>query len=139
MSVPVGYADLFDDASRAFLVLATLRDVSEPVVAPVWFVSDASGLLFTSSPDAAKTRDIRARSLVAGIVMAEGDHERYVSVRGQAVELVDLPDEGVDPEALHRRIVQRYEGREPTEPFVGVVFRLVPHRLTGYDYRDFAV
>ncbi len=46
--------------------------------------------------------------------MAEGDHERYVSVRGQAVELVDPPDEGIDPEELHRRIVQRYEGREPT-------------------------
>jgi len=139
VQVPIGYEDLFDDSSRAFLVLATLRGDGDPVVAPVWFVSDASGLLFTSGSDAAKTRDMRARSRVAGVVMAEEQHERYVSVRGNAVELVGPLLQGIDVEALHRRIVKRYEGRDPSEPLDGTVFRLVPQRVTGYDYRDFAV
>jgi hypothetical protein len=134
VEVPSGFADLFDDSSRAFLVLATLRAPGEPVVAPVWFVTDRTGLLFTSGQAAAKSRDIRARSRVAGIVMAEGDHERYVSVRGRAVELTDPAAEGIDAEALHRRIVRRYEGRDPSGPLEGRVFRLVPDRFTGYDY-----
>jgi len=135
MQVPEDYHDLFDDSTRAFLVLATLRGESGPVVAPVWFVSDETGLLFTTDDTAAKAKDMRARPQVAAVVMAEGDHERYVSVRGEAVELADPVAEGVDVEALHRRILQRYEGRDPQTPFEGVVFRLVPFRLTGYDYR----
>jgi Pyridoxamine 5'-phosphate oxidase len=139
MDVPAGFEDLFDDGSRAFLALATMRSADEPVVAPVWFVTDASGLLFTTGTGSAKARDMRLRPFVAGIVMAEGDHERYVSVRGPAVELTDLVAEGIDAEDLHRRIVRRYEGRDPSGPFDGTVFRLVAGRVTGYDYRDLGV
>lgn len=135
MDVPHGYEDLFDDGSRAFLVLATLRTPGMPVVAPVWFVTDATGLLFTSDRSAAKVRDLRARPQVAGVVMAEGDHLRYVSVRGTAVE-VDAMAEQLDEEATYRRIVRRYEGHDPDGPFGGVTYRIVPDRLTGYDYRD---
>jgi hypothetical protein len=105
-------------------------------VVPLWFVADDEGLLFTTGTTAAKTRDLRARPGVAGIVMAEGEHERYVSVRGRAVELGGREEARVDAEAVHRRIVQRYEGRDPAEPLEGTVFRLVPTRVTGYDYRD---
>jgi pyridoxine/pyridoxamine 5'-phosphate oxidase len=136
MQVPEGYEDLFDDSTRAFLVLATLRGEGGPVVSPVWFASDGTGLLFTTDDGAAKAKDMRTRPQVAAVVMAEGDHERYVSVRGEAVELVDPVATGVDVEALHRRILQRYEGRDPQTPFEGAVFRLVPFRLTGYDYRS---
>ncbi|MFZ0323331.1 MAG: pyridoxamine 5'-phosphate oxidase family protein [Actinomycetes bacterium] len=139
MDVPEGFEDLFDDGSRAFLVLATLRGGERPVVAPVWFASDESGLLFTTDPTAAKARDMRAHPQVAGVVIAEGDHERYVSVRGEAVEVADPASVGIDVDALYRRIVRRYEGREPNAPFDGAVFRLVPQRMTGYDYRDLDV
>ncbi len=139
VQVPEGFEDLFDDSTRAFLVLATLRGDSGPVVAPVWFVTDEGGLLFTTDGTAAKAQDMRARPQVAAVVMAENDHERYVSVRGEAVELVDPVAEGVDVEALHRRILQRYEGRDPQTPFEGAVFRIVPLRLTGYDYHALVV
>ena len=139
MDLPDGFDDLFDDATKAFIVLATMRDSSQPVVAPLWFVADEWGLLFTSDYGAAKVRDIRARPEVAGIVMAEGVHERYVSVRGTAVEIVDPASEGIDTEQVYRRIVRRYEGREPSEPFDGALIRLTPHRATGYDYRDLVV
>ncbi|MDH4160234.1 MAG: pyridoxamine 5'-phosphate oxidase family protein [Actinomycetota bacterium] len=135
MNVPDGYGDLFDDASRAFLVLSTVRESGKPVVAPLWFVTDDTGLLFTTGTTAAKTRDLRVRPGVAGIVMAEGEHERYVSVRGRAEELGGPQTSTIDAEAVHRRIVRRYEGRDPAEPLDGTVFRLVPERVTGYDYR----
>jgi pyridoxine/pyridoxamine 5'-phosphate oxidase len=136
MDVPDGYHDLFDDASRVFLVLSTIRESGEPVVAPLWFVSDDEGLLFMTGTTAAKTKDLRARPRVAGIVMAEGEHERYVSVRGLAVELGGPESAALDAEAVHRRIVRRYEGHDPAEPLDGTIFRLVPLRVTGYDYRD---
>jgi nitroimidazol reductase NimA-like FMN-containing flavoprotein (pyridoxamine 5'-phosphate oxidase superfamily) len=135
VDLPEGYQDLFDDASRAFLVLSTVRGSGEPVVAPLWFVTDDEGLLFTTGMTAAKTRDLRARPGVAGIVMAEGEHERYVSVRGRAEELGGMGAGAIDAEAIHQRIVRRYEGHDPTEPLEGTVFRLVPVRVTGYDYR----
>ena len=43
---------------------------------------------------------------------------------------------GIDPQALYRRIVRRYEGHDPAGPHTDVFFRLVPSTITGYDYRD---
>ena len=137
MDLPEGFQDLFDDVTRAFLALATVRGPNEPVVSPVWFVADGDGLLFVTDTGAAKARDMRSRPQVAGIVMAEAEHERYVSVRGRADEITG--EKGLDPVALYRRIVRRYEGRDPEQPFEGAVFRLIPVRLTGYDYRDSAL
>jgi nitroimidazol reductase NimA-like FMN-containing flavoprotein (pyridoxamine 5'-phosphate oxidase superfamily) len=136
MDVPAGFEDLFDDGVRAFLALATVRASGEPVVVPVWFVADAEGLIFSTGTDAWKARDMRERPAVAGMVMAEGEHERYVSVRGAAHEVVDPDAEGIDRQALYRRIVRRYEGHDPSGPHTDVFFRLVPSRITGYDYRD---
>ncbi|HUV48846.1 MAG: pyridoxamine 5'-phosphate oxidase family protein [Actinomycetes bacterium] len=135
MDVPAGFEDLFDDGVRAFLALATTRPSGDPVVVPVWFVSDAQGLVFSTGTDAWKAHDMRARPSVAGMVMAEGEHERYVSVRGTAHEVLDPEAEGIDRQALYRRIVRRYEGHDPSGPHTDVFFRLVPTRITGYDYR----
>jgi len=136
VQIPPGYDDLFDDATEAFLVLATMRSEGEPVVAPVWFVAVPEGLLFTSGAEAAKVGDLRSRPRVGGVVMAEGEHVRYVSVRGRVVELTPASAPDVDRDAVYRRIVRRYEGHDPLTPFDGVLFRLEPDRLTGYDYRD---
>lgn len=136
MQIPEGFDDLFDDGTAAFLVLATLRGSEEPVVAPVWFVTSPEGLLFTSEETAPKVRDLRARPQVAGVVMAEGEHTRYVSVRGRVRELVRGQAPSPDHDAVYRRIVRRYEGHDPSGPFDGVMLLLEPTRLTGYDYRD---
>ena len=135
MEIPAGFDDLFDDATRAFLALSTVRPDGSPVVAPVWFVTDAQGLLFSTGTDSLKARDMRLRPAVAGMVMDEGQHERYVSVRGEAHEVVDPESVGVDPQALYRRIVRRYEGHDPSGPHTDRFFRLVPTKVTGYDYR----
>ncbi len=136
MQIPEGYDDLFDDAAVGFLVVATLSGPDKAAVAPVWFVSDDRGLVFTSDDDSVKARNVRRQPNVAAVVLEEGEHARYVSVRGTVEEL----HAGVDDLAgLYRRIVQRYEHREPTEPDPEgtAYFRLVPDRMNGYDYRDY--
>ena len=138
MDVPAQYADLFRDESRAFLVLATVRASGAPVIAPVWFVAGDDGLYFSTGRDSLKARDMRDRPEIGAIVMAECGYARYVSVRGRAEELTDPEAAGIDAEALYRRIVRRYQDEDPTEPFSDAIFRLVPERMTGYDYRDYS-
>jgi PPOX class probable F420-dependent enzyme len=135
VQIPTGFEDLFDDSTRAFLALATVRPDGSPAVAPVWFVRDDSGLVFSTGAASLKARDMRERPAVAGMVMLEGDHERYVSVRGTAHEVLDPQAEGIDAQALYRRIVRRYEGHDPKAEHTDRFFRLVPSRITGYDYR----
>jgi nitroimidazol reductase NimA-like FMN-containing flavoprotein (pyridoxamine 5'-phosphate oxidase superfamily) len=137
MEVPAGYEDLFSDDSRAFLMLATTRPTGAPVIVPVWFVADTHGLLFTTAVDSLKARDMRARPEVGAVVMGQGEYARYVSVRGRAIEVTDPGAEGIDAQDLHRRIVRRYEHRDPGQPFTDAIFRLVPERMRGYDYRDY--
>ena len=136
VQIPDGYADLFDDSVTGFLVVATMRGPDQPSVAPVWFVADDLGLLFTSDDDSVKARNVRRQPHVAGVVLAEGEHARYVSVRGRVEEVVAT---GEDVVAVYRRIVRRYEQRDPADPEpVGTAFfRLVPERMIGYDYRDY--
>jgi nitroimidazol reductase NimA-like FMN-containing flavoprotein (pyridoxamine 5'-phosphate oxidase superfamily) len=136
VQIPEGFTDLFDDAVVGFLVVATLSTPDKAAVAPVWFVSDDRGLVFTSDDDSVKARNVRRQPNVAAVVLEEGEHARYVSVRGAVEEL----HAGVDDVAgLYRRIVRRYEHREPTEPDPDgtAYFRLVPDRMNGYDYRDY--
>lgn len=135
MKIPSGFEDLFADETLAYLALATVRPDGSPVVVPVWFVTDSEGLLFSTGVDSLKARDMRARPMVAGMVMEEGQHERYVSVRGEAHEVLDPDAEGIDAQALYRRIVRRYEGHDPAGEHTDVFFRLVPTKVTGYDYR----
>lgn len=136
MKIPDGFEDLFADDTLAYLALATVRSDGSPVVVPVWFVADDEGLIFSTGTDSLKARDMRARPMVAGMVMEEGEHARYVSVRGEAREVVDTTAEGIDPQALYRRIIRRYEGRDPLGEHTDVYFRLIPSKISGYDYRD---
>lgn len=136
MEIPEGYQDLFDDAVVGFLVVATLSGPDRAAIAPVWFVADERGLVFTSDDDSVKARNVRRQPGVAGVVLAEGEHARYVSVRG-LVEELDASSN--DIAAVYRRIVRRYEHRDPTDPDPEgmAYFRLVPDRMNGYDYRDY--
>ena len=135
MNIPADFEDLFADDTLAYLALATVRPDGSPVVVPVWFVADEGGLIFSTGTDSLKARDMRARPMVAGMVMGEGEHARCVSVRGTAREVLDPVAEGIDPQALYRRIVRRYEGRDPVGEHTDVYFRLIPTKVSGYDYR----
>jgi nitroimidazol reductase NimA-like FMN-containing flavoprotein (pyridoxamine 5'-phosphate oxidase superfamily) len=136
MELPEGYADLFADDVVSFLVLGTSSGEDRVAVAPVWFLTDDRGLVFTSEDDSIKARNVRRQPEVAAALLQEGDHARYVSVLGSVEELTPETD---DIAALYRRLVARYQ-KEPLldpEPENFAYFRLVPRRMRGYDYRDY--
>lgn len=136
MQIPEGFDDLFADDTTGFLVLATSNGDDTVAVAPVWFLTDERGLVFTSDDDSIKARNIRRQPEVAGSVLVEGEHARYVSVRGTVEELSVETDDTVD---LYRRLVRRYQDAPLLDPApTGMAFfRLVPTRMRGYDYRDY--
>jgi general stress protein 26 len=135
-ALPDGYEDLFADDTEAFMVLATSSGSDKVAVAPVWFLSDDRGLFFTSDDDSIKARDVRRQPDVAAAVLAEGEHARYVSVRGSVEELHPERD---DVTELYRRMVARYQAEPLLDPDPDNVayFRLVPRRMRGYDFRDY--
>jgi hypothetical protein len=69
-------------------------------------------------------------------VLEEGEHLRYVSVRGTVEELRDDTEDLAD---LYRRLVRRYQEAPLLDPAPAnlAYFRLVPRRLAGQDFRDY--
>ena len=79
MEIPEGYDDLFSDDVTGFLVLGTASGADRVSVAPVWFLTDDRGLVFTSEDDSIKARDVRRQPEVAhgqGRAVADGGAER---------------------------------------------------------------
>lgn len=127
---PADYADLLDDPTPATLILTTLRRDGLPVLAPVWFVAEGDGLLIAMDPTSLKARHIRNDSRVAAVILAPNDHNRYLHLHGEARERPDL-----DAQALYRRILWKYERREPEEPTTLSLVEVVLTELRGFDYR----
>lgn len=136
MQIPEGFDDLFADDTIGFLVLATSNGDDTVAVAPVWFLTDDRGLVFTSEDRSIKARNVRRQPAVAATVMVEGDHLRNVSVRGSVEELSPTTD---DTAGLYRRIVRRYQDAPLLDPEPADLryFRLVPTRMTGYDFHGY--
>lgn len=128
--IPADYADLLDDATPATLILTTLRRDGLPVLAPVWFVAEGEGLLIAMDLTSLKARHIRNDPRVAAVILAPHEHNRYLHLHGQARERPDL-----DPQAVYRRIIWKYEHREPEEPTTLGLVEVVPTELRGFDYR----
>jgi PPOX class probable F420-dependent enzyme len=131
IAIPTDYADLLDDATPATLILTTLRRDGLPVLAPVWFVAEGDGLLIVMDSNSLKARHIRNDPRVAAVILAPHEHNRYLHLHGQAREQPDL-----DVQALYRRILWKYERREPEEPTTLILVEVLPTHARGFDYRD---
>lgn len=129
--VPTEYADLLNDATAATLILTTLRRDGMPVLAPVWFVAEGEGLIVVMDGSSLKARHIRNDPRVAAVVLAPHEHNRYLHLHGEARERPDL-----DAQALYRRILWKYERREPEEPTTLILVEVVPSQVRGFDYRN---
>jgi PPOX class probable F420-dependent enzyme len=108
------------DEVRAFLShgtrtakLATSGPDGHPHVMPVWFVLDGEELVFTTSGDSVKGRNLRRDPRAAVVVDEEVAPYAFVHIRGQ----VTLSE---DPEELLRfatSIGGRYMGTDRAEEF----------------------
>lgn len=130
--LPDEYGDMVTDDGRSFMMLTTLLSDGSPIVTPIWFTVEGDDYLITTHPDSLKARNMRARSAVAFAIVIEGNMARYLSVRGTAVEALDM-----DAKAVQARIVRKYEGHDPTIEREEVVFRITPHKTSAFDYSDY--
>jgi PPOX class probable F420-dependent enzyme len=83
-TVPERYRDILD--STALGHLATIGADGRPQVNPVWFLSDGHHVYLSVKPETAKYRNLRANPAVAMSVGDPARPERYLEVRGEAVE-----------------------------------------------------
>jgi hypothetical protein len=128
---PTDYTDLLNDATPATLILTTLRRDGMPMLAPVWFVAEGEGLLIVVDSASLKVKHIRNDPRVGAVILAPHEHNRYLHLHGEARERPDL-----DVQALYRRILWKYECREPDEPTTLILVEVLPSQARGFDYRD---
>jgi PPOX class probable F420-dependent enzyme len=84
--------------------LATASPDSDPHVAPIWFILDGDDLVFTTSRDSVKGRNLRANPRAALTVDVEEFPYSFVLVRGP----VAVDERPADPVSWTTRIAERY-------------------------------
>ncbi len=106
-AVPERYQDILD--STALGHLATVAPDGRPQVNPVWFISNGSYVYLSVKPETAKYRNLRANPNVAMSVADPANPDRYVEVRGEAVEF-----ELYDTLAWVNQLARKYTGADYT-------------------------
>jgi PPOX class probable F420-dependent enzyme len=102
-----------------------------PQVTPVWTDYDGTHVLVNTATGRVKDRNMRVRRKVAIEVMDPDNWQRYVTIRGEVVAVV----EGDEAEEHINKLAQRYLGLErypwhnPSER--RVLFKISPQRVSG--------
>jgi PPOX class probable F420-dependent enzyme len=106
--VPDRYRDLLE--STALGNLATIDPNGRPQVNPVWFLWDGEHVLLSIKPDTVKFRNLRANPRVAISVSDPARQNRYVELRGEAVDF-----ELSDNLSWVNQLSRKYTGADFTE------------------------
>ena len=93
--------------------LAYLATDGRPLAAPVWFVVDRGGLVFTTPGDSAKGRALRRDPRVVLVVDEPRPPYSFVQVQGE----VTITEDPVDLLDMAIRIGGRYMGADRAEEF----------------------
>jgi len=130
--IPEGFLDLFERKSYAHL--ATLMPDGTPHVTPVWVDFDGRHILVNSAKGRQKDISMEKRRHVAIEIMDPENPNRYLSVRGSVVEIVE---QGAD--AHLDRLARRYLSR-PSYPnawrFPGEVrriYKIEPKKVIAWE------
>jgi hypothetical protein len=112
--------EMTPEETRAFLLkgtrtgkLATVRADGRPHVVPIWFLLDGDDIIFTTSEETVKGRNLQRSPQVALAVDEETPPYAFVLIEGEASWSTE-PDE-----RLHwaTRIAARYMGEEQAEAY----------------------
>lgn len=124
--VPENFLDLLADETRAFAYLATTMKDGSPQVTPVWFNTDGEYILVNSAKGRVKDTNMRKRPQVALAIADPKDPYRYLSVRG---EVVDITEESaiahIDTMAKKYRGVDLYPGPRVDR----VIYKIKPEKI----------
>ncbi|MFC4449410.1 PPOX class F420-dependent oxidoreductase [Halorussus aquaticus] len=126
-SIPEEFSDLFE--RETFASFATLMGDGTPQVTPVWIDRDEDHLLVNTARGRQKVRNVERDPKVGLCVMDPDDPYRYVSVRGEVVEVTeDGAVEHIDELARRYMDVEEYPNHgEESGP--RVVVRIRPDRV----------
>ena len=94
--------------------LATVRPDGRPHVAPVWFVLDGDGLVFTTMANTVKGKNLRANPQAAVSVDEEEFPFAFVLIEGAAVMEALAPSELLP---YTTRIARRYVGDDRADSY----------------------
>jgi PPOX class probable F420-dependent enzyme len=129
-SIPESFDDLFE--RETFANFATLMPDGTPQVTPVWIDRDEDGyLLVNTARGRQKERNVERDSEVGLCILDPDDPYRYLSVRGEVIEVTeDGAVEHID------RLARRYMGVEEyphhgEESGPRVLVRIRPDRVVA--------
>lgn len=112
---------------KAFVTVADVYASGQPHTSVVWVKRDGDDLLFSTTADREKYRNLSERPLVSALVLAPDNPYSYLEVRGK----VSITEEG--GRELIDELHEKYNGTRPypyDEPdAVRVVLRLTPEKV----------
>ncbi|MFB6111033.1 MAG: PPOX class F420-dependent oxidoreductase [Halobacteriaceae archaeon] len=126
-SIPAEFTGLFEQ--KSFAHFATVMPDGTPQVTPVWVDHDGDDVLVNTARGRQKERNVTRNPRVGVSVLDPEDPYRYVSIRGEVVEVTE--DGAVDHIDT---LAQRYMGVEEyphhgEEGGPRVIIRIRPHRV----------
>lgn len=129
--IPDAYRDLLTVESKAFAVLGTIGSDQMPILTPIWFLTDAQHIIILTALGSRKARNIDENPQVSLVIMQEGQHLRYLEVRGEVAE----QDREKDVK-LRSQLWRKYTGRDPGHEYGDqVIYKIKPSYAKGWDYR----
>ncbi|MFE9257567.1 PPOX class F420-dependent oxidoreductase [Streptomyces sp. NPDC006879] len=130
MEMPARVKELLD--SRVFAVVSTLQPDGSPQQSVVWVLRDGDDLLFSTTQDRQKTRNMARDPRVAVLVNPADNPYTYVEFRGEVTVTTEGGQELID------KLSQKYTGKEyrefnpdSTSDGTRVVVRLTPRKVVG--------
>lgn len=128
--IPEAYRDLVAEDSKAIAYLATMMPDGSPIITPIWFGVEGEELLFTTSSNSLKARNLEARPQVAIILQDPSDTYRFLQIRGR------LAGSFPDPDQVYlNRFSQRYIGSDyPDVVDDDIVYRIRPEKVNVFHW-----
>lgn len=126
--IPESHADLL--RKKGFANVATVLPDGSPQSSVVWFDWDGEHVLFSTTTERRKLRNVRRDPRVSVLITDPENPYRYLELRGR-VARIDPDPEGKLVDALsHKYLGQPFNGRQPGEERVIVAIR--PERATTF-------
>lgn len=126
-TIPEEYGDLLD--RETFAQLGTVMPDGTPHITPVWVNRDGNDVLINTARGRQKERNLAQRPQVGLCILDPDDPYRYISIRGEVVELTESGAvEHIDELARQYMGVEEYP-HHGDEGGARVLVRIRPHRV----------
>ncbi|AJE84513.1 MULTISPECIES: PPOX class F420-dependent oxidoreductase [Streptomyces] len=115
-----------------FITVATIQPDGSPQVSPVWVKRDGNDVLFSTTADRRKEKNLQRDPRVTIVVQPADDPYRYAEIRGQATITTEGGQELID-ELSRKYTGKSYADFNPRsgEDAERVVVRVTPRKVVG--------